>query len=69
VDPNLELLVFGVVIKSDDQRRQDVSAKMAELVEAPGLSPGTRNGVGVRVPIFAPAKMQALLIFLALSQD
>ncbi len=27
---------------------------MAKLVDAPGLGPDARNGVGVRVPLLAP---------------
>jgi hypothetical protein len=30
------------------------SARMAKLVDAPGLGPDASNGVGVRVPLLAP---------------
>ena len=33
---------------------------MAKLVDAPGLGPDARNGVGVRVPLLAPQ----ILLFL-----
>ena len=29
---------------------------MAKLVDAPGLGPDARNGVGVRVPLLAPVQ-------------
>ncbi len=29
-------------------------ARMAKLVDAPGLGPDASNGVGVRVPLLAP---------------
>ena len=31
-----------------------IPARMAKLVDAPGLGPDARNGVGVRVPLLAP---------------
>jgi hypothetical protein len=31
-----------------------IFARMAKLVDAPGLGPDARNGVGVRVPLLAP---------------
>ena len=31
-----------------------IPARMAKLVDAPGLGPDASNGVGVRVPLLAP---------------
>jgi hypothetical protein len=31
-----------------------ICARMAKLVDAPGLGPDASNGVGVRVPLLAP---------------
>jgi hypothetical protein len=36
-------------------RRDDQAARMAKLVDAPGLGPDASNGVGVRVPFLAPS--------------
>jgi hypothetical protein len=33
---------------------QKIPARMAKLVDAPGLGPDASNGVGVRVPLLAP---------------
>jgi hypothetical protein len=33
---------------------QQSCARMAKLVDAPGLGPDASNGVGVRVPFLAP---------------
>ena len=35
-------------------------ARMAKLVDAPGLGPDARNGVGVRVPLLAPHRFEVL---------
>ena len=34
-----------------------IVARMAKLVDAPGLGPDARNGVGVRVPLLAPTNV------------
>ena len=36
------------------------AARMAKLVDAPGLGPDARNGVGVRVPLLAPQVLLGL---------
>jgi hypothetical protein len=43
-------------LKTDRQTLWDqfVAARMAKLVDAPGLGPDASNGVGVRVPLLAP---------------
>ena len=40
-------------------------AGLVELVDTPGLSPGARNGVGLRVPYPAPSDIQPVWILLS----